>query len=176
MLTLRPGLEKLLKTLTSKSLMRRRQEHATFSNQRIQQRLHRPKSEGSQRNDFMTYILRHNDEKGMDVLEIEQTMRVLVVAGSETTATALSGIVRNLLQNPAILRKASAEIRKTFQHITEINARGVGRLPYLGALIEEGLRMCPPVPLGMPRIIPEGGAIVSGQWLEPGVRLAYREE
>ena len=33
------------------------------------------------RNDFMTYILRHNDERGMSQLEIKNTITVLLLAG-----------------------------------------------------------------------------------------------
>ena len=61
------------------------QEHARIANERIHRRLEQGKSVDHQRNDFMTYILRHNDEKGMSIPEIEATMRILVLAGNETT-------------------------------------------------------------------------------------------
>ena len=171
-LTVATGLDKLIKRLMPKTITRKRKEHAKLANDRIHRRLDRAKVvDGGQRNDFMTYVLRYNDEKGMSVPEIEQTMRVIVVAGSETTATALSGIVRHLLQNPETLQKVAHEIRKSFQHVSDIDARSVTQLPYLGAVIEEGLRLCPPVPLGMPRIVPKGGATVAGNWLEEGVSL-----
>ena len=131
-----------------------------MANDRIHRRLSQGAIVDAQRNDFMTYILRHNDEKGMSVPEIEQTLRVLAVAGSETTATALSGIVRILLQNPETLRKITAEVRQSFRHESEICAQRVTTISYLGAVIEEDLRMCPPVALGMPRVVPAGGAKV----------------
>jgi cytochrome P450 len=62
-----------------------------------------PRALDIQRNDFMTYILRYNDEKGMSIPEIEATFRVSVVAGSETTGTALSGIMGHLLQSPNVM-------------------------------------------------------------------------
>ena len=164
------GLDKPLRLVLPKSLLRKRAEHAQYSKDRIYRRLDQgTQSADAQRNDFMAYVLRYNDEKGMTVPEIEQTFRVLVVAGSETTGTALSGILGNLLQNPEIMKQFANEIRQSFQDTSEICAKRVSSLPYLNAVIEEGLRLCPPVALGLPRVVPADGAEVSGQWLPGGV-------
>lgn len=164
------GLDKPLRMVLPKSFLKKRAEHAKYSLDRIHRRLDQGK-EGAdaQRNDFMTYVLRYNDEKGMTVPEIEQTFRVLVVAGSETTGTALSGILANLLQSSDAMEEIVKEIRESFHDASEICANAVSNLPYLNAVIEEGLRLCSPVALGLPRVVPEGGAEVSGQWLPGGV-------
>lgn len=163
------GLDKPLRMVLPKSFLKKRAEHAKYSKDRIHHRLDQGK-EGAdaQRNDFMAYVLRYNDEKGMTVPEIEQTFRVLVVAGSETTGTALSGILGNLLQNPEIMEKVSQEIRQSFKNASEISADQVSNLSYLNAVIEEGLRLCTPVALGLPRVVPAGGAEVSGHLLPGG--------
>jgi cytochrome P450 len=44
-------------------------------------------------------------------------------------------------------------------------------MPYLNACINEGLRMYPPVPTGLPRTVPEGGAAICGSWVPQGVRV-----
>ncbi|KAI4087037.1 MAG: hypothetical protein L6R37_008364, partial [Teloschistes peruensis] len=54
----------------------------------------------NQRNDFMTHIPRHNKGDGMTIAEIENNSNVLVVAGSETRGTVLSGTTNYLLKNP----------------------------------------------------------------------------
>lgn len=161
-----PGVEKLLRILLPKSLTKKREEHSQLANEKISRRL---KSSDPQRNDFMTYVLRHNDERGMSVPEIEATFRTLVVAGSETTATALSGITNCLLNSPDIFSRLVQEIRDYFSHETEITANSVAELPFLNAVIDEGLRLCPPVALGMPRVVPPGGSEVCGHWLPGGV-------
>lgn len=166
------GLDKLVKTIIPKNLLKKRADHAKLANERIRRRLNQGDLADAQRNDFMAYVLRHNDEKGMSVAEIEATLRVLVVAGSETTATALSGIIKSLLLNPSTLKRATDEIRQSFQHASEICANRVTELVYLGSVIREGLRLCPPVALGMPRVVPMGGAEVSGHWLPGGVSLS----
>ena len=117
----------------------------------------------------MTCVDRYNDEKGKSVLEIEATFRALVVAGSETTATALTGILGSLLRSPKAMRESTCEIRESFSHELELGAEAVAELPYLGAVIEEGLRLCSPVALGMPRAVPEGGSTVSRYTLPASV-------
>ena len=164
------GLDKPLRMMLPKSLLKKREEHAKYSKDRIYHRLDQgEQGADAQRNDFMAYVLRYNDEKGMTIPEIEQTFRVLVVAGSETTGTALSGILGNLLKYPDTMEKVVKEIRQSFQDVSEICADRVSNLPYLNAVIEEGLRLCPPVALGLPRVVPASGAEVCGQWLPGGV-------
>ena len=163
------GLDKLAKTLIPRSLLQKRRDHADMANERIRRRRAQGVSADGQRNDFMTYVLRHNDEKGMSNLEMEATLRILVLAGSETTATALSGIMGNLVHHPDIMKELTQEIRQSFRHASEICAARVSDLSYLSAVIEEGLRLCTPVALGMPRVVPDGGAEVSGHWLPHGV-------
>ena len=163
------GLAGYAKRLLPKSLLEKRKDHINMANERIRRRRAQGASVDGQRNDFMTFILRHNDEKGMSDPEIEATLRILVLAGSETTATALSGIIGNLLGNSKAMKELTAEIRSSFRHTSEIWSERVSELPYLGAVIEEGLRLCTPVALGMPRVVPPGGAEVSGHWLPEGV-------
>lgn len=164
-----PGAEKILRMLLPKSLAKKREEHSNIANAKIHRRLEDSNNIDSQRNDFMTYVLRYNDEKGMSVPEIEATFRTLVVAGSETTATAFSGVTNYLMKETEVCDRLIGEIRTAFKHQSEIVAENVDKLDYLNAVIEEGLRLCPPVPLGMPRVIPAGGAEVCGHWLPGGV-------
>ena len=75
---------------------------------------HRRMNLETQRNGFMTYILRHNKEYGLTVAEIESNSNVLVVAGSETCGTVLSGTTTYLLKTPEVYRKFSREIQSQF--------------------------------------------------------------
>lgn len=160
-------LEPVIKLIPTR-FIKRREEHIRYGSERVERRL---KQEGvdAQRNDFMTYVLRYNDEKGMSVPEIEATFRVFVLAGSETTATTLSGIMLHLCKYQDAYDALAKEIRNSFAHESEICAERVGQLKYLNATIEEGLRLCSPVALGMFRVVPAGGAEVSGRWIPGGV-------
>jgi cytochrome P450 len=117
----------------------------------------------------MAHVFRQNVEKGMSLPEIEATFNILVVAGSETTATTLAGIMNYLLKDMTVMEPLVQEIRGSFASSSEITPDRVAQLPYLTAVIEEGLRLCQPVPLGSPRKVPRGGATVCGHWLPENV-------
>ncbi|KAK9777135.1 putative Isotrichodermin C-15 hydroxylase [Seiridium cardinale] len=126
----------------------------------------------TEREDFMSYILRHNDEKGMSVGEIAENANTLIVAGSETTATHLSGTTFQLLKNPEAYKILVEEIRASFASEDEITLTSVNELKYLPAVIDEGFRMYPPVPVGLSRITPKGGASIAGTWIHENTRVS----
>jgi cytochrome P450 len=80
----------------------------------------------------------------MSFEELEDTCVQITLAGSETTATLLSGIVYYLLKNPSILQKLVEEIRTTFPTEESINMVSTRGLKYELAVIEEVLRIFPP--------------------------------
>lgn len=109
----------------------------------------------------------------MTVPEIEATFSVLVIAGSETTAIVMSGIMSYLLKSPESLKELVAEIRGAFTHDEEMTVDRVTKLPFLNAVIEEGLRLCPPVPAILPRWVPPEGDFVCGEWLPGYVKCPF---
>lgn len=91
------------------------------------------------------------------------------VAGSETTATELCGLTNYLLRNRPILEKLTNEIRTACKSEADLNMDILGSLPYMNACIEEGLRIFPPVPIGLLRVVPKGGSIIDGNMVPEGV-------
>lgn len=63
------------------------------------------------------------------------------------------------------MAKLVNEIRTAFPDRDDIGVATLQKLSYLNACIEEGLRMYPPVPTGLPRVTPVGGAAVCGEWV-----------
>jgi hypothetical protein len=123
------------------------------------------------RPDFMSYILKYNDEKGLSVPEIRSNSNVLIPGGSETTGTFLTGTTWHLLKNPKVYNTLVEEIRSNFTTSEDITITKLLQLKYLNGVIEEGLRIYPPVPSNMPRVIPEEGAMICGKWLPGGVGI-----
>lgn len=110
-------------------------------------------------------ILRHNDDRGMSHKEIIGTSRVLLIGGSETSATLLSGMTYYLLRNPQVLRRLQSEVREAFINADDITLRSVstpGLLPYLESVLQESLRFYPPIPATLPRITGPEGAFIDG--------------
>jgi len=103
----------------------------------------------------------------MNHSEIIDTASILIVGGSETTATLLCGLTYYLLTTPHVLKRLQSEIFHAFTTEDEINLRTVSRLPYLDAVVQEALRMYPPASSTFPRRTPREGEIIDGQFV-PG--------
>ena len=159
-----PILESVVMRLMARRLVQDAHDHIELAEAKIHTRLNYEKP----REDFMTPFIEHNqDFRLMSLNEIEATFSVLTIAGSETSGTALAGIVNHLIQNAPALAKFAHEIRSTFLEESEITIAAVKDLPYLTGVISEGLRMCNPVAVGLSRLVPQGGATVCEIWL-PG--------
>ena len=112
----------------------------------------------------------HFIRKGEEVItegELIANAGLFIVAGSETSATLLSGLFFYLLKNPEYLSKLKDEVHSTFKHADELTFQKEAKLPYLHAFIEEALRIYPPVPVDLPRRTAPEGAIINGD-LIPG--------
>ncbi|KAM5465924.1 hypothetical protein MauCBS54593_006172 [Microsporum audouinii] len=122
----------------------------------------------TKRKDFLTRILEQRDPAQVSDLQLAAHSSDFVLAGSETTATALSCIMYYLMRNRTVLAKLQDECWTTFAFYEEITASSTLRLKYLHAVILEGLRIYPPLPLALPRIVPRGGDTVDGHFLPEG--------
>ena len=93
----------------------------------------------------MTYVQKHTGTPtGMSIEELQETCNALILGGSETTASAISGAIYYLLKNPSKMDKLTKEIRTNFPKEVEINFVSTNRLTYQAAVIEESLRIFPP--------------------------------
>lgn len=149
------------------SLQKRKTYFRTL-NHWTHQRLAEPDTDT--RNDLMKYAsLRKN--KGLSLSETENSIGDMMIAGSETVASTLAAITYHLVRTPGACRVLTQEIRGCFKTEIEINMSGVSGLPYLNAVINEAMRLCPTLPMVLPRIVPESGARICGHWFPAGVRI-----
>lgn len=93
------------------------------------------------------------------------------MGGSETSATLLSGLTYYLCKTPVVLQKLVFEIRNTFTTDIDINLTATNKMQYLNAVIEEGLRIYPPVASGLYRVPPQGGGTIDGYFVPTDVSL-----
>jgi cytochrome P450 len=157
-----PSLFPFVKWFLPSQLMRKQSQHQQLSMETAKKRVQQGPTDHP---DFMSYILRHTNGKGLTLDEIGENANILIVAGSETTATLLSGVTFWLLKNPQIYDKLLEEIRSSFAKEDDITLEALSRLPYLLAVLKEALRMYPPIPSGLNRIVPDGGALIDGLWV-----------
>src|ERR1700761_282778 len=125
------------------------------------------------RKDFFYYLLNAKDPEtghGFSRDELWGESNLLIIAGSDTTSTALAATFFYLVHNPSVLQEAAQEIRSTFSTVEEI-AHGpkLTGCHFLRACIDEAMRMSPPVGGALPRRVLPGGMIVDGRNIPEGV-------
>jgi len=160
-----PLLAFLVTWIIPKSMKTKSDQHYQMSKEKANRRL----ATKTSRPDFTSCILRYNDERGMTHKEIESNAAFLIIAGSETTSTALSGCIYYLLNYPDTYRRLVDEIRDSFHSQDDITILSSAKFPYLTCVLEETLRLYPPTPGIIPRRVPKGGAVIDGKFVPEGV-------
>lgn len=129
-----------------------------------------------ERPDFMSYILMANESsRQMTPSEITANVALLLDVGSETSASAVAACLFYLAANPEILARLTALVREAFGAESEIDSKKLSRLPYLTAVLQETLRMYPPVAGSTPRVTPPKGCTSKSiNARRPGRKLAVR--
>ncbi|KAJ3709028.1 hypothetical protein LUZ61_012733 [Rhynchospora tenuis] len=100
---------------------------------------------------------------------IKSVILDVLFAGTESSATAITWAMTELIRHPKVMAKAQAELRQAAIPFTE------NSLDYLKLVIKETLRMHPPAPLLVPRLchescqilgytIPSGARIIVNAW------------
>lgn len=123
----------------------------------------------------LTQIHQPKDEVGLTRNEIIGQCNTIVIAGSETITTLLSGCLYFLMKNTRVYDKLKAEVRGAFKADSDMNMATTARLPYLTAVLEESLRCYPPVPNRNPRRTGPNGDMIDGHFVPPDVSLIQLE-
>jgi len=165
------GLVPLAKFLAPREQHRAKEEADAKAYAKLDRRIAR--KDTITRKDFMNYILQENKQgtTGMTLPEIQETAVILIIAGSETTATTLSALLYFILRHPRVYRRMVAEIRERFTNYESINMVTTNDLKYLPAVIEETLRIYPPSPNAFPRLVPGKGEAIEGRWVPGGTTV-----
>jgi len=105
------------------------------------------KTEGGSGNDLVSLLLQVRDEdtgEGMNEAQLQDEVMTTLLAGFETTANSLSWIFHLLAAHPAVEEKLRQEIRSAVNGRMPA-AEDMARLPYAMQVINESLRLYPPV-------------------------------
>jgi cytochrome P450 len=148
----------------------KRREHFKHSADRVSKRLE--KGRDAEGVDLWDFVLNQKEGRGLSRDEMDSNASLFMMAGTETLATLVSGLTYYLLKSPDKLEKLVDEIRSAFATAEDMTMAGIAALPYLNACLKEALRMYPPVPLGLPRMTPEDGSTICGQFVPPGTTVA----
>jgi cytochrome P450 len=119
----------------------------------------------AERDDVLSLLLqaRHEDGSPLSDRELRDEIMTLLVAGHETTATAVSWAVERLLRHPDKLARAAT-----------------GDEDYLDAVVKETLRLRPVIPLVARRLVEPmeigGWELPAGVTVTPSIYLMHRRE
>ncbi|KAL5611271.1 hypothetical protein FOBRF1_007388 [Fusarium oxysporum] len=161
------GFDVLLNWLIPRQLLQKREQHMRLVHEKVAQRL----ATNTDRPDFMDTMVRKEGALKMSLDEVQAHANVLILAGSESTATTLSGTTYLLCMHPDILHKLATEVRTVFKSESEIDLFSVQKLPYMLAVLDEAMRVYPPVPSAIPRTTPPSGNMVLGEYLPGNIKL-----
>ncbi|KAH6710192.1 hypothetical protein VD0002_g8305 [Verticillium dahliae] len=127
---------------------------------------------GKVQRDMLGSFLAH----GLTPEEAEGEALVQVLAGSDTTATAMRMTMVYLMTTPTAYNALTKEVRDACDRnllsvpVQDAEAR---RLPYLQATIREGLRVFPPVTGLMSVAVPRGGDVMHGMSIPEGTQIGW---
>lgn len=120
--------------------------------------------------DMLGSFIRH----GLSQEEASGEALLQVVAGSDTSAGTLRAVMLNILTNPTTYRKLREEIDlaiatgKISSPVKDTEAR---QLPYLQAVIREGLRIMPPASGAFFKEVPPAGDVIDGKFIPGGTQI-----
>ncbi|KAL1627451.1 hypothetical protein SLS54_002376 [Diplodia seriata] len=164
-----PVVDVLMPLLLPRSLQAKRKAHMKYAADMVHARLARGGALKG-RPDIWTLVLRtfdgSHDRVKLSLGQMESNASLFMVAGTETTATLLAGATYLLATHPAAHARARKEVRGSFAKREDMTLEALqSRLPFLAAVVEETLRLYPPVPDAQTRRVPPGGVEVAGRWV-----------
>ncbi|KAF4632702.1 hypothetical protein G7Y89_g5424 [Cudoniella acicularis] len=122
------------------------------------------------RMDMLGSFIRH----GLIQAEAESETLVQILGGSDTTATAIRSTILHILTAPRVHQTLLHEITHPPVPLsTPIRDSEARCLPYLQAVIKEGLRIFPPVGGLMAKEVPAEGDTYHGLYLPPRTKIGW---
>ncbi len=122
--------------------------------------------------DFIFQIINNESKKSLSQTEIVLNMALFISAGTDTTATALTGWTYFMCTHLDVYQRLVREVREAFESADDIKWDHVKNFRYLEATLNEALRLFPPSPASQQRVVPPGGATIDGYYLPAGTTVA----
>lgn len=112
---------------------------------------------------------------GLTPEQCENEALFMIVAGSETTASVIRVTILHIISAPMVYNHLKQEIKEALNdgRVTHqpIRIEEAKRLPYLQAVIYEGLRMRAPAPGLYAKVVPTGGDTICGKFVPEGTAI-----
>ncbi|KUJ20673.1 cytochrome P450 [Mollisia scopiformis] len=148
-----------------------------FRSYALAQATERTKIKDSERRDFYHYLMEAKNpdtNERFDEREIWSEAGNLIVAGTDTTSTTLASTFFYFTRNPDVLERAKKEVREVFKDCDIEDIRTGEKLSsckYLRACLDESMRMSPPLPGILARVVLPGGIMINSHVIPAGVEV-----
>ena len=142
----------------------------------VEDQVAKRKERGAKNPDILGYLIaawEKSDKKNIDYQWLRGDSRLVIVGGSDTTASTLTFIFYYLVKYPDEVRK----LRKEFQALLaasgkdHLDTKDVAKAVHLNGVIHEALRLNPPIPSGYPRVTPPEGLTIAGRYIPGGTTV-----
>lgn len=168
-----PRLQKLgLERFLARKTVYMREKYLALMAKLVKSRL---AAEKDSQNDLFSFVVDAKDPEtgnGFSESELWAESRFLLIAGADTSSTALTGIFFYLSEYPEAYEKLTAEIRSSFSSPDEIRSGPqLSACSYLRACIDESMRMSPPISSTLWREVCDNGAYIDSHFLPPGADI-----
>ncbi|KAL8283453.1 hypothetical protein RQP46_005863 [Phenoliferia psychrophenolica] len=160
----------LIPLIMSLPLGREQKDLYDFSLEMTLKRLKR--GDVAARRDTFHYLVGENQETKAhrNIWEMDADTRLLIITGSDTVASTMSFVLYYLAMNPEWMTKLQAEVE--FFRVKTLEGSELARLKVLNAIIHETQRLKTVVPSKAPRVVPQGGAVICGEFIPGGTRIS----
>ncbi len=138
---------------------------------RVQEEIARRRGETAASTDALGMLLAARDPDGRPLtdLELQDQVISMIVAGYETTSAAMGWTAHAALCTPGVWERARKEVDAVLGD-AEITGDALEQLPYVDAVVQEALRLHPPVVV-LPRVAAQDFDF-AGHTIPAGSRLA----
>ncbi|XP_043714897.1 cytochrome P450 89A2-like [Telopea speciosissima] len=154
-LTFMPKLGKIIFQKLWKELIHLRTYHTNFFNSLIRARKEGNEKQVASYVDTLFKLWIPEEGRNFNEEEIRALCSEFINAGTDTTATVMEWIMANLVKHQDIQEKLFSEIKGVVGLEEEISEKDLKKMPYLKAVVMEGLRLHPPLHFGLPHTVTE---------------------
>ncbi|KAI1471370.1 putative cytochrome P450 [Daldinia caldariorum] len=115
------------------------------------------------------YRATEDDHDTLPFEDLLQNAMAYIAAGSDTTTNTLTYLIWTVCKRPDVKAKLVAELSTLPDGFTDHDLK---KLPYLEMVVQETLRLYAAAPSGLPRVVPQGGATLTGHFIPGGYTVS----
>ncbi|KAI1339735.1 isotrichodermin C-15 hydroxylase [Xylariaceae sp. FL0016] len=122
--------------------------------------------------DILAHLINNKDDETGTVYSQDELLgeaTLLMMAGSDTSTTAINTTLFYLANHPRVRKKLERELHQCFPKLDDIHPNTAESCKYLRACLDEAMRLCPSVPSSIPRVVDPGGIKVMGEQIPAGM-------